>query len=406
LFLGLEALCGYYGGFQGNTFVLTQGYFNEQILRLRSVGYQNDPNDFAQILLMAVPLLFIAWRPRRVVANFLFVLVPAAVLLWCTYLTHSRGALIGLAMLCAVAARKRLGVTTSLALTSILVLGMVALNFGGGRGISPSEGADRMSAWATGLELLKNAPLFGVGFGRFTEFNDITAHNSIVLCLAELGLVGTTLWLALLVTTTMDLNNLIRLREEATITDGDHEAVLTIPLGEEKAETVSYLAFEVDQVASFENQPIDSGDEPPTQGDLVEAARIEEQSFIQNVGYERHDASVEVLPLSIEWPSLTENAPVDDIETQVGIKPVHELIVPNSWKVAIRLAIVSFITTSWFLSRTYETPMYLVLGLATAAIALDRSATERRHPSFWMPVTLGVEVTAIIFIYCVVFLRH
>ena len=33
-----------------------------------------------------------------------------------------------------------------------------------------------------------------------------TAHNSFVLCLAELGLVGTTLWVALLVTSITSLN--------------------------------------------------------------------------------------------------------------------------------------------------------------------------------------------------------
>ncbi len=37
----------------------------------------------------------------------------------------------------------------------------------------------------------------------------------------------------------------------------------------------------------------------------------------------------------------------------------------------MRLALVAFMTTSWFLSRSYTTTMYLVLGLATAAIALQ-----------------------------------
>ena len=136
-------------------------------------------------------------------------LVPAAVLLWATYLTHSRGALIGLASLGLVAARKRLGTAASVALASLLAVGLLALDFTGGRGISASEGADRLTTWATGLELFKHSPIFGIGFGNFTNFNEITAHNSIVLCLAELGLVGATIWLALLVTTTMGLNSLI-----------------------------------------------------------------------------------------------------------------------------------------------------------------------------------------------------
>src|ERR1700682_4357662 len=57
--------------------------------------------------------------------------------------------------------------------------------------------------------MFKSAPLFGIGFNGFTEFLDITAHNSFVLCLAELGLLGSTLWMALLVTTTAGLNRII-----------------------------------------------------------------------------------------------------------------------------------------------------------------------------------------------------
>src|ERR1700686_5663186 len=86
---------------------------------------------------------------------------------------------------------------------------MLALDFTGGRGISPADGADRLEAWANGLEMFKSAPLFGIGFNGFTDFLDITAHNSFVLCLAELGLLGSTLWMALLVTTTTDLNRII-----------------------------------------------------------------------------------------------------------------------------------------------------------------------------------------------------
>src|SRR6202041_2541359 len=213
LVLVVEALCGYYLGFLGDTFVLKMGLYSNdqivgQILRLRGVSFLSDPNDFAQMLLIALPLIFIAWRQGRPLANSLSVLAPAALLLWAVYLTHSRGALIALGVLGLAAARKRLGTTASLALAGVLAITLLALDFTGGRGISASEGADRLTAWATGLELFKHSPIFGIGFGNFTDFNEITAHNSIVLCLAELGLVGATMWLPLFVTTTMGLNTL------------------------------------------------------------------------------------------------------------------------------------------------------------------------------------------------------
>jgi O-antigen ligase len=408
--LVVEGLFGYYGGgFLNDTFVMKFNYSYGQLVdtipRLRGVGFLNDPNDFAQILLVALPLILIAWRQGRVLGNFLFVLVPAAVLLWATYLTHSRGALIGLASLVLMAARKRLGTAASVALASVLAVGLLALDFTGGRGISASEGADRLTAWATGLELFKHSPIFGIGFGNFTNFNEITAHNSIVLCLAELGMVGATIWLALLVTTTMSLNSLIALREELTMTGGRKE-ISDLPTGEDDAETAPDSAFDADQAASFEDQPFDGERELPTEADRVEVARMEEQLSTGNVDYEIQHHFGETAPFSASLVTATEIAAVSDVETPILIESAHERIVPSNWLVAIRLALIAFMATSWFLSRTYETPMYLILGLATAAIALEPSPNEPRGRGRWIPVTLAVEAVAIIFVYLVVRLRY
>src|SRR5208283_5274590 len=114
-----------------------------------------------------------------------------------------------LAAVALMAGRKRLGTTASTALAAVFILGMLALDFTGGRGISAVDGADRLEAWANGLEMFKSAPLFGIGFNGFTDLYEITAHNSFVLCLAELGLLGSTLWMALLVTTTAGLNRVV-----------------------------------------------------------------------------------------------------------------------------------------------------------------------------------------------------
>jgi putative inorganic carbon (hco3(-)) transporter len=413
-----EALYGYYGGFLGDTFVVKANYERdevlEQILRLRGVGFLNDPNDFAQILLIALPLLFIAWRQGRIISNSLFVLAPAAVLLWATYLTHSRGGLMGLAVLGLVAARKKLGTTASVALACVLAIGMLALGFTGGRGISASDGADRLELWATGLELFKSAPIFGVGFGNFTNFADNTAHNSLVLPLAELGLVGATLWLALLVTTTRGLNRLIAKRERPAAGDGPKD-VSDVPPAEDETERVSDSAFDADRAAPFEHrtqhqtedQTIDdSGHDLPPEGDLVEVARMDEQSSIGSAEYGSHGASTEALPFSAGWLPTEETVSGGDVKAQIEIDSVYERIVPDNWLELMRLALISFMSTCWFLSRTYSTTTYLVLGLATAAIALDGPAAETRDRSRWMPVTLAVEAVGIVFVYLVVRLRH
>jgi hypothetical protein len=81
-------------------------------------------------------------------------------------------------------------------------------------------------------------------------------------------------------------------------------------------------------------------------------------------------------------------------------------IVPLPWVVAIRLGLVSFIASAWFLSRSYSTTMYLVLGLATAAIALQRGESKSPNRGHWIFSTLTAEVLLILLIYGLVRLRH
>jgi putative inorganic carbon (HCO3(-)) transporter len=350
--LVVEALFGYYGGFHGDMFVFRQNlYLHDevvsQIKRLRGAGFLNDPNDFAQMLLIALPLIFIASDKRRGVANLAIVLVPSALLLWAVYLTHSRGALIGVAALALMLARKKIGNTASVILAAALVLGMLALDFTAGRGISAVEGADRIEAWASGLEMFKTAPILGVGFGNFTDHNDITAHNSFVLCLAELGLVGSTIWVALLVTSMTGLNRIIRQQAKPMM-----------------------------ETASAGNEFL-----------------VKDGSFL------------EAAPLSCESSSATGIATLSAVNVEPRVEPMLEAIVPKRWVEIFRLALVSFMTTGWFLSRSYNTPLFLVLGLATATIALERGASRSRDHSNWVSYTIAAEAAALTLVYGIVRLQ-
>jgi len=371
--VAVEALCGYYAGFQGDMFVLHNNIYTPQdevigqILRIRGAGFLSDPNDLAQILLIAVPLAFIAWRRGRTVANFFIVLVPAGLLLWTTYLTHSRGGLIALGAVTLMAARKKLGTSTSLVLAGLFIFGMLALDFTGGRGISAADGTDRLEAWANGLEMFKHSPLFGIGFNNFTDYHEITAHNSFVLCLAELGLLGSTLWMALLVTTTMSLNRLIGVQNRR-LARGSF-GLLDL--------------FEMNYIngaGALARDPISMG------GTMAL----------------KNSYACEVLPAEVLPAMVTTNA----TEAETKIEPTHSPIVPQRWIVAMRLALVAFMTTAWFLSRSYTTTMYLVLGLATAAIALQQSGGQPRDRGRWIFFTAAFEVMMIILIYGLVRLRH
>jgi O-antigen ligase len=368
LIVTAEALCGYYAGFHGQLFILQTNISSPQddiigqLTRIRGAGFLSDPNDLAQILLIALPLVFIAWRRGRMVSNFFVVLLPAGLLLWTTYLTHSRGGLIALAAIALMAARKKLGTTASLILAACFIFGLLALDFTGGRGISAVDGADRLEAWANGLEMFKSAPLFGIGFNGFTDLYEITAHNSFVLCLAELGLLGSTLWLALLVTTTMGLNRSIG--------------------AQRKWQGVRFFGL----------------------------LHLFETSSLNIAGAFHKNLTPSAGNMILNYPCANEMLPATVIanagESETKIEHLHSQNVPQQWIVAMRLALVAFMTTGWFLSRSYSTTMYLVLGLATATIALQGNDDKSHDRGHWIFPTLVLEVMIIALIYCLVRLRH
>jgi len=172
--------------------------------RLRGVGEIHDPNDFGQLLVCVIPLMFIFWRAKKTFRNFVSVILPVSVLLVGVYLTHSRGALVALVVVAIVAGRRRVGTIPSLVIGAVLFAAMMALHFTGGRAISVDAGSDRTALWGESLQLLKSHPLFGVGFGDLADYLGHTAHNSVAVCAAELGLFGLYWWCLFLFPTVRD----------------------------------------------------------------------------------------------------------------------------------------------------------------------------------------------------------
>jgi hypothetical protein len=192
----------------------------EWFYRLRGLGEIHDPNDFAQLLVCTIPLMFIFWRKKKMLRNFAFVILPVCALLLGVFLTHSRGALLALLAIAIVASRSRIGTIPSILLAGAGFVAASALHFAGGRDISESAGADRISLWGQGLQVFKAHPLFGVGFGRLPEYTDVhlTAHNSIVLCAAELGFFGLYFWSLFLLPTVRDA---LAIASPTNVTEGE-----------------------------------------------------------------------------------------------------------------------------------------------------------------------------------------
>lgn len=178
--------------------------------RMRALGVLNDPNDLAQLLVALIPLLWVRWQRGSHLRNALWVWGPAALFVWGIYLTHSRGGLLALLVILMIAMKDRAGWVRAILAGATALPIFLALNFTGGRDISLEAGSDRFALWGEGLQFFKQSPLFGIGFGGFTGMAyGHTAHNSFVVCLAELGIFGYFLWVGLLVFTLLGLNSLI-----------------------------------------------------------------------------------------------------------------------------------------------------------------------------------------------------
>ncbi len=202
----LQAHRGY--GFGGA--LRSQPLIIEDTVRVRAFGIFNDPNDLSLMLVAALPFLMGTvlnrssgplWRLGSAAA-----MVP---MLYCIYLTDSRGGWLALAVMAMAFVfmhlrNKKIGILLAvLAVPLVFALGPSRMDT-----MSTDDDAvqGRLAAWGYGNQMLKRWPLFGAGKGRFTEFSDDSrvAHNSFVHCWGELGLFGYFFWLGLVLASFKD----------------------------------------------------------------------------------------------------------------------------------------------------------------------------------------------------------
>jgi O-antigen ligase len=178
----------------------------EDTPRIRGLGLMHDPNDLAMGMIAALGLIGGAWRARAQLRHVVYAGMAAA-LVYGVYLTRSRGGALALVVVFWRFAASRFGRVPAVVVLVALCAGAMAVDFGG-RSLSmePDESASgRLLAWREGLEMLKSAPMLGVGYGQFEDHHNLTAHNSLVLCFAETGLLGCFFWVAIIVVTMIEL---------------------------------------------------------------------------------------------------------------------------------------------------------------------------------------------------------
>lgn len=181
--------------------------------RITYLGFFNDPNDLAMAFLMGLPLvIWLASTHRLGIVRWAAWGVVGMVI-WAIFLCNSRGSIVGILAMATMYAVRRFGWWRSM-LVLPLVLGPLVL-------LAPSRinemsadeesAAGRVDAWYEGFDMLRAHPLFGVGKGLFIDHNPLTAHNSFVLAIAELGIVGYYVWLSILMVSVVMLWRLLKL---------------------------------------------------------------------------------------------------------------------------------------------------------------------------------------------------
>jgi len=161
--------------------------------RVRFQGILEDPNELAWAISLGLPLSLAVYQLRRTWLRLVAVVVTVVAGCVCIIKTQSRSGQLAVAGMFGIYFLRRFGSR------GLLVAGLVSLPvliLGGRSDQSSSE--ERLECWAEALSMWRGNPFSGVGVLQFTEHHYLTAHNSFLLTLAELGPLGLLLWSAAL----------------------------------------------------------------------------------------------------------------------------------------------------------------------------------------------------------------
>jgi hypothetical protein len=233
-----------------------------------------------------------------------------------------------------VAGRRKIGIVPSFIVGGVLFVALSAVGWSGGRDVSVESGDDRMEAWSTGIQLIRSHPIFGVGYQRFNEFFYITAHNSVVVTAAELGMVGLFFWLVMIVSTVRDVS----------LTSRDPNSA---------------------------SKTTESAQLPRTLQEHYVVAGVEQRVTGTSMLLTNSEATT-LRPYMVSWHPLEKDGVEPDLPSpfQAG----QEAVLPDAeYRRMASLMVVSlagFLTAGWFLSRSYTMVLFCYVGLAASVYRL------------------------------------
>jgi putative inorganic carbon (hco3(-)) transporter len=174
--------------------------------RIRWIGMYDGANVLCMLFILAIAFtlhfLLGPWSFTKRVLS----IGAAVAIVYGVYLTQSRGGFLAFTIVVALTViLKRTDKPLQLSFGRVVaaaVLGMMVLGFAPARmeqlNDDSHSAAGRIDAWQEGLEMLKANPLLGIGDGLWLRHHRRLAHNSIVQTMGEMGIVGLTAWIAML----------------------------------------------------------------------------------------------------------------------------------------------------------------------------------------------------------------
>lgn len=164
--------------------------------RMTYSGIFNDPNDLGLLIVVSIALAIYLFRTRTGRLATMLMLATIGWLLYGVYLTDSRGTMLATLVVVALELWRAYGKTVLILLGSITVPLLFAYTRLAALNAEEESAENRVEAWYEGIHYLIENPIFGVGWGMFGDVHGMTAHNSIILAMAELGAPGYIVWLA------------------------------------------------------------------------------------------------------------------------------------------------------------------------------------------------------------------
>ncbi len=195
-FLATQAIIIFYTGegLVGGHTILRQG----SIVQAQGIGIFDDPNDLALNMVPMVSFLLPAFHRGFLSRTWLTGLILLIPLVTGIAFTRSRGGILGLAAVGWYYLHQRVGKIAGVVGLMALLSLLMAIPRMDQLSAQEDSARSRLDHWSYGLELLKHNPVFGVGTDNFTDDYPQTAHNSFILVIAETGLLGGVIWVALI----------------------------------------------------------------------------------------------------------------------------------------------------------------------------------------------------------------